>query len=98
MENAVVPVSGQMSVDEICGQKMRYVYNECLTRLRDPRVAAPCAQSVLTDYILSGCKEEPLPGLIETACLTAVATGAAPSDVRRDIDVPPGSPTRSSAW
>ena len=69
---------------------MRFVYNECLTHLKDPMVAARCAESVLTDYVLSGCKEESLHVLIETACRTAVATGAAPSDVRRDIDVPSG--------
>ncbi len=90
MENAVVTVSNSQSVEDICREKMRFVYNECLTRLKDPMDAARCAQNVLSDFILSKCKEEALPVLIETACRAAVSAGAAPSDVRRDIDVPPG--------
>ena len=90
MENAPVPANNPPSVDDICSENMRFVYNECLTRLKDPMDAANCAKTVLTDFILSKCGKEALPALVESACRAAVARGAAPSDVRRDIDVPPG--------
>ena len=78
------------SFEKVIDENIRYVYNACLTRLKDPADAEECAICVLADYVSGGAEDFSLDRIIDTACLNAVARGAEPSDVRRDIDVPPG--------